>query len=466
MSSEQNLPAHFGEFVVALDLQSMPPRIVERARALLLNGYAIGLGARDSQTVSDARDAARLQGLLSAGGATILGLRTRVNLTAAMQANATLLHARVQDDTLGSSHFGTVVIPTLTAMAEAGESSMTNFLPALVAGYEVGGALDRELTGRVTAAGFRGTMVFGTIAAAASAARFLGLPAHQIATAIGMAASFTGGTLQSFVDGTDEWRFQPAVAATLGYAAATFAASGATASVNSLDGLYGLSGAFAGAAGALAEIPGSLGREWEVERVRVKPFPVAMFNQSVVHAAQTLRGRIADLQPVRISVELHPFEAEYPGIALQGPFESSAGASMSAPRCVALTLVDGAPTLANLENNKSASVAALAALTAVVAAPSLERLACRLIADCADGSRFEVAARTAPSDAFDMRAAQDVLHSICKELAIPIVATDGLRNFVKALPHGDINDVVDAFAMGVTDEGIGEPRTSGRRTRA
>jgi len=64
-----------------------------------------------------------------------------------------------------------------------------------------------------------------------------------------MAASFTGGTLQSFVDGTDEWRFQPAVAATLGYAAATFAASGATASTHSLDGPYGLSGAFAGAAG-------------------------------------------------------------------------------------------------------------------------------------------------------------------------------------------------------------------------
>ena len=65
-------------------------------------------------------------------------------------------------------------------------------------------------------------------------------------------------------------------------------------------------------------------------------------------------------------------------------------------------------------------------------------------AHCVDGGRLEVAAKTAPGDAFDLRAAQNVLHSICEGLAIPIAATDGLRNFVTALPHGDINDVVDA----------------------
>ena len=42
----------------------------------------------------------------------------------------------------------------------------------------------------------------------------------QLAAALANAAAFSGGILQSFADGTDEWRYQVGVAARLGLVAA------------------------------------------------------------------------------------------------------------------------------------------------------------------------------------------------------------------------------------------------------
>jgi 2-methylcitrate dehydratase PrpD len=448
MNGASDLADEMGAFVSGLDADSMPAGIIERARVLLLNGYAMGVGAQRLPVVAVAQAAALRQESLATGGATVLGQTVRVPLTAAMQANATLLHARVQDDTIGSSHFAVVLIPLLTALAETRRHSLHNFLPALVAGYEVGGALESRLSSRSTSAGFRGTLLFGTVAGAAAAARFMELPAGQVAAAIAMATAFTGGTLQSFADETDEWRLQPGIAATVGYLAATFAASGAKASPNAFAGRNGFSRAFAGDPGLLAGAHHLLGREWAVERVAFKPFPVAMFNQAVVHAAQALRERSPGAFPHRIVAALHPFEANYPGIAASGPFQGMAGALMSAPVCVALTLVDGAPTLRNLESSGRDVVAGLAATVTVVADPALDRLSCRMTADWADDRHEEVTASCAPGKAtFDMREAERVLRSICGEQALPARTAELIKGFVVNLPDSDIADIPTAFAL-------------------
>src|SRR5690606_17161206 len=136
-------------------------------------------------------------------------------------------------------------IPLLTALAEARDYPMSRFIPALVAGYEAGGLLEAAYAGRTTPAGLRASPLYGTIAAAAAAARLMELDEERTAAAIANAASFAGGILQSFADGTDEWRYQVGVAARNGLAAAELARAGSVSAPHAIEGSAGFVKAFA-----------------------------------------------------------------------------------------------------------------------------------------------------------------------------------------------------------------------------
>lgn len=122
-----------------------------------------------------------------------------------------LSHGRAQQDTCGTVHLGAVVIPMLTSLIEVRKYPMDRFLPALLAGCEVAGFLDRASGATTAPMELRDSILFGTIGAAA-AGYLMGLDEDRMAAALANAVAFTGGTLQSFNDGTDEWRYQVAIA--------------------------------------------------------------------------------------------------------------------------------------------------------------------------------------------------------------------------------------------------------------
>ena len=118
------------------------------------------------------------------------------------------------------------MIPLLTAITEARNYPVARLLPALIAGYEVGGLLEKAYAGKTTPGGLRASPIYGTLAAAAASAKLMGLDAAQTQAAIANAASFAGGILQSFADGTDEWRYQVGMAGCNGFVAAELARAG------------------------------------------------------------------------------------------------------------------------------------------------------------------------------------------------------------------------------------------------
>ena len=175
----------------------------------------------------------------------MLGHGGRVGISWAALANAALFHGRAQEDTCGAAHFGANLIPLLTAITEAKRLPVSRLIPAVIAGYEIGGLLELAYAGKTTPAGIRSTPLYGTIAAAAAAAKVMHLSATQTAAALSNAASFAGGTLQSFSDGTDEWRYQPGIAGQLGYAAALLAAAGSVSAPYAFEGPTGFVRAYA-----------------------------------------------------------------------------------------------------------------------------------------------------------------------------------------------------------------------------
>ena len=134
-----------------------------------------------------------------------------------MIANAALLHGRCQEDTCGTAHFGVIVVPLLLALLETRGTANERLLPAMIAGYEVGGYLEAALAKRTFASGFRGSPLYGTFAAAAAVCKLLGLPVEVVRSALVHAAAFTGGTLQSIGEGSDEWRYQVGISAGAGF---------------------------------------------------------------------------------------------------------------------------------------------------------------------------------------------------------------------------------------------------------
>jgi 2-methylcitrate dehydratase PrpD len=128
------LAAEFARFIASLDAASLPPDVVEKAKVCLLNGYGVGLGCHDTPYAPVARAAAlALDGELR-NGATLLGDGRRTTVGGACLANCALFHGRAQEDTCGAAHFGTILIPLLTALIEVRRIPMAALIPALVAG--------------------------------------------------------------------------------------------------------------------------------------------------------------------------------------------------------------------------------------------------------------------------------------------------------------------------------------------
>lgn len=438
----------FGGFVSNLSLETVPDDVIERARICLLNGYGVGIGCHDTPYAPVAREAALAMDGERADGATLLGDGRKTSAAGAMLANAALFHGRAQEDASGAAHLGAELIPLLTAMIEAKGYPLDRLLPALVAGYEIGGLLEEAHAGDTTPVGLRASTVYGPIACAAAAARLMDLPAERVAAALALAASFTGGNLQAFADGTDEWRYQVGMVARSGFAAAELARAGAVTAPYAIEGKAGLIPALARTQVDIAGLAAKLGTDWKIYRVAFKPFPVCAFNQSPVTAALKLRDKLGgrgDLASV--TVVMNPYETGYAGMDAVGPFSTISGTLMSIPFCIATTLVHGTPSMRHMTTYDDPAVNGLVDRVTLVSDPEIPILSCRIEVETEDGGHLvEDLEMTARDYAFDWRRTSELIRGIGAETGVPASAYDRLEAFCRELPGGAIADVLAAFA--------------------
>lgn len=435
------------EFTTRLEMGRMPAEVEEKARTCLLNGYGIGLGSHPTPYAPVARRAAIAMDGEAGGQATMLGDGRKVTISGAALANSALFHGRAQEDTCGAAHLGAIMIPLLTAMIEARGYPLSRLVPALVAGYETGGLLESAYAGRTTPSGLRASPIYGTIAAAAAASRLMELDAERTAAAIANAASFAGGILQSFADGTDEWRYQVGVAGRNGLVAAELARADSVSAPHALEGPAGFVKAFARTDCDVDALAGRLGTDWSIARVTFKPYPVCAFNQTPVTAALALRDEIGARDIASVRVTMNPYETGYAGMDAVGPFSSISGTLMSIPFCIAATLVRGTPSMAMMTTYDDEAVNALVDRVELVSDGEVPTLCCRIEVMLADGTRLERDERKTPADySYDRATVSRLIRRIGAETDIPVSAYERLEDFVDRLPDGDIGAVLDSFA--------------------
>lgn len=251
---------------------------------------------------------------------------------------AARMHARTQDDfyPAGRVHVGTVVIPVVLALVP------DRPLPALAAGYEVLTAVASAYSGIAQQRGYRPTGIFGPVGAAATAGVALELDDDQLASALALASAMSAGTNQSWVDGSDEWLVEVALASRAGLEAAQLAAAGVRGAPNAFDGPSGWSSAYFDDDGAHRLNAVLAGTSRRTADVAIKPYPVSGIAQVPTHLAARLGGAFDHREPERIEVRMSSGELSYPGSRNRGPFKSRSDSLMSVARCVALAYLHGA----------------------------------------------------------------------------------------------------------------------------
>ncbi len=299
MTAMATVSETLAEFGATLAFDTIPDAVRRRARELLVDFLAVAVRAVQTASSAAVRRAARA--LSGPGPATVIGEATGLAPQYAALANGASAHALELDDVteVSSLHPGVVVFPAALAMAEAVGAGPREFLTAAVIGYEIIGRLGDALDVRTHyARGFHPTATCGAFAAAAVAARLLGLDAARTAHALGVAGSLAAGSMQYLADGALVKRAHPGLAAHAGLIAARLAAEGVTGPAAIVEGAHGFLHAHGG--GVPARALARLGDAWQVLGTAIKPHACCRYNHAAIDAVLEIVTRV-DLKPAEVA---------------------------------------------------------------------------------------------------------------------------------------------------------------------
>jgi 2-methylcitrate dehydratase PrpD len=301
--SDEGLTRYVSEFICNTRLQDLPADVVALGKKSILDGLGLALSGGAShcgQLVR--RHLADLN--LGAGPATVIGTDLKLAPRFAAFANGVGIHADDYDDTQLAvaadrvygllTHPTAPALPAALAMAETTGATGAAAMLAYHLGVEVECKIAEAINPRHYQTGFHSTATCGTFAAAAAAARLLGLDVDATARALSIAGSQSAGLRENF--GTMTKPFHAGRSSESGVAAAQFASYGWTATDRILEAPRGFFSAAGGGydAGAIA---GRLGAPWTIADpgVSIKPHP----SGSLTHPGMTEMLRLIRANDIR-----------------------------------------------------------------------------------------------------------------------------------------------------------------------
>lgn len=281
------------KWIVATQYENIPAKCIEQAKKSILDYIGTAAYGTTTELGKIILEFTREQG--GNPQARVIATNIRTASTAAAFANGTAGHAEDFDDLGGvGGHPATVLTPTVLALGDELHLSGKELLTAWVVGYEIGTRLSANIH---TDRDWHPTAIYGTMAAAAAAAKLLGLDEHKTRMALGIAGSEAGGLRRNF--GTMTKPFHPGQVARNGVIAAKLAAKGFTSDPEIIEGRQGYADNFGGAKCNLPMVTKFLGKVYylEEEGTRIKPWPCCGGNH------QTLTGLFALLKQKKLNAD-------------------------------------------------------------------------------------------------------------------------------------------------------------------
>lgn len=402
------LSEELASWLDALTWMMLPERQRELAQSRVVDTLGLIACGYRTEAAAIARDFALRDG--AGGRSSVAGSVAALPAGLAALVHGVAAHCYDFDDTFPESvvHPGSVIVPVALAVAEETGASGAEMLAAVAGGYEVAARLGRIGGRRFHERGFHATGVFAPVTAAFVAARLMRLDAPATASAVGLAASMSGGLLAFLPDGSWSKWLHVGWGNFGGITAAQLARSGFRGPVGALDGRHNLFEAFIGEgpidAGA---VTADLGTRWDSESALFKLYPCAHVIQGYIDVALALRNAVGSVPIDRVTCTVAPWAVPIvcePNVEKTHP-RTIMQAIASLPLHVASALVDGQVDLETIgdRNRVRADVLALAAKVDYVVDASLEGFDARVEID-AGGRRHVGSGGAARADMTRLRA--------------------------------------------------------------
>jgi aconitate decarboxylase len=349
-SPAEGATQQLSRFLAQTTYDKIPAEVSDRTKHLILDG--IGCGLLAARLDWSRRAVETLRTLDGDGPATIWGWALKAPPMSAALLNGTFVQGFEVDDyhPFGPLHSEACVLPAVLATAEQlGGVDGKRFLASVVLGFETGPRIGMAMGGlQLVTRGWHCGAIYGVLGAVAGAGKIRDLNEDQFESAIGNAATQACGLMSAQFEAMVK-RMHSGMAARSGVLAAALADAGFTGIKRVLEREFGgFAATFCGVDPFdLTRLTDGLGERWETLRIAVKPaYSTMAGTHSAIENALKLRevagGRIDTIRSIRVGV----VEAmkHHGGFELERP-AAPIGAQMSHRYIVAVTLLDGSPSV-------------------------------------------------------------------------------------------------------------------------
>lgn len=379
------LSHELADFASALRFESLPSDVVAQARRVAIDTLGVALaGATMPWSRGFRAVALRLGGPAEA---TLCGYGDRVGAVPAALANGAIGHANDFDEyyAFGPLHPASCLWTAL-ALGESRHLGGRELLTSLVLGYDVtvriaeaffsGPLGERAFSMR----GFQAQALCGVFASTLQAGVILGLSREQMVNAVGIAATFPGGTIEFLADGSDTKRLLPGKACAQGIVAAYLASEGLRGPPSALEGRRGFFGAY-GQDVRPDAVTKDLGADFAIRHSVLKPYPVMGGNTTAIDSVlQLMREHRLDAARIRrVTVRTRSHFVAYSGSFYGDASEryrptSRFSAEMSLPYAIGCAIAKGAIAFDSFDDaaRADADILAAAAKVEVIGDPELD----------------------------------------------------------------------------------------------
>lgn len=380
-SSQKTLSAALADWIVAFDIRSAPDELRAAARKALINSVGTAVAAYRLPDVQRLLEITAEEE--ASGPATVLVSGGKTAPSLALLPNAAMFNVLTQEEThvVSGTHPSETTVPIVLTLGERLHCSGERLLEALIVGIETTVACaSMELTPEVKVDNCQGPAVYGTIGAAAAAAKLYGFDRETTAHALGLAVNTTAGLSECVHVGTSEYHFNVPHASVAGYTAAALARKGAVAAPTAFEGYAGFYQLFGAvprdklaAHDVVADVIGHLeGPEWGTAEVIYKPYPVYFFNQSLVDGAKKIRSSEgfdpAAIESVRLEIGTFAMASGGPNRPPYADRDNVLGASGF---CVGSMLLRGSLSLPDTQDVEASDILGLLDKTEIVGVEGL-----------------------------------------------------------------------------------------------
>lgn len=299
----EGLTERFAKLVHGLTFEDLPADVVKKAKLIIRDGLGNQIAA--SAISEPARKVIEI--IRDWGGkpeSTVIGYGFKAPAPLAAMCNGMMGHGVELDDAHGSGLIkgGSVIIPSVMALAEAHDKSGKEVITSVVAGYEVAIRIAKAINPGHRQRGFHTTGTVSLIGAAAAGAKLLGCDVNGIASAIGLAAMQSAG-IQSYLDDPCMAKpFSPGKSAYNGTMAAVMASRGFTGPKKALECNEGFFNAYCEDV-RVNDLLDGLGSKFAIMEVGFKPHAACRYAHGPIDLAQHFYNegvRLADVDQINV----------------------------------------------------------------------------------------------------------------------------------------------------------------------